>query len=102
MTLLEFSITPLDKGASVSTYVARCLDLIDRSGLEYRLHAMGTVVEGELEALLDLLRQCFAVLELDCERIVCTAKFDHRQGTTPRLESKVQRVQEKVGRQLKT
>ena len=49
MVLLEFSLTPLDKGQSVSEYVARSLDIIDRSGLDYRLHAMGTIVEGELD-----------------------------------------------------
>ena len=52
MVLMEFSITPMDKGESVSQYVARCVDIIDRSGLEYELHSMGTIVEGELEAVL--------------------------------------------------
>ncbi len=102
MTLMEFSIFPLDKGASVSTYVARCLDLIDRSGLDYRLHAMGTVVEGELNQLLDLLQRCFAVLETDCDRITCSVKFDYRQGTQSRLAAKLESVQSKVGRPLKT
>jgi len=36
MVLLEFSIFPLAKGESVGPYVARCLDIIDRSGLDYR------------------------------------------------------------------
>jgi uncharacterized protein YqgV (UPF0045/DUF77 family) len=40
---------PLDKGASLSPYVARSLDIIDRSGLEYRCHAMGTTIEGEFD-----------------------------------------------------
>jgi uncharacterized protein (TIGR00106 family) len=102
MTLMEFSIIPLDKGESVSTYVARCLDLIDASGLQYRLHAMGTVVEGELPVLLELLQACFAALQSDCHRITCTVKFDYRAGTGSRLESKLQSVQQKVGRPLKT
>ena len=46
MVLLEFSMFPLDKGESVSQYVARSVDIIDRSGLAYQTHAMGTVVEG--------------------------------------------------------
>ena len=32
VVLLDFSITPLGQGTSVSAYVARCLDLVDRSG----------------------------------------------------------------------
>ena len=100
MTLMELSIFPLDKGVSLSAYVARCLDVIDSSGLEYRLHSMGTVVEGDLSQLLDVLRQCFAVLQPDCERIYCTVKFDHREGNESRLESKLASVQAKLGRSL--
>ena len=44
--LVEFSMTPLDKGESVGEYVARSLKIIDDSGLPYRLNAMGTVVEA--------------------------------------------------------
>ena len=58
MVLLEMSITPLGKGESVSAYVAECVDIIDRSGLDYELHAMGTIVEGELDQVLDLMRRC--------------------------------------------
>lgn len=100
MTLMEFSIFPLDKGGSLSTYVARCLDIVDSSGLEYRLHSMGTVVEGELPQLLDVLQQCFAVLQADCDRISCTVKFDYRVGNESRLESKLESVQTKLGRSL--
>ena len=102
MTLMEFSIIPLDKGDSLSAYVGRCLDLIDSSGLKYRLHSMGTVVEGELPQLLDLLNRCFDELKTDCDRITCTVKFDYREGNESRLESKLKSVQEKVGRELKT
>lgn len=102
MTLMEFSIFPLDKGASLSSYVARCLDIIDSSGLDYRLHAMGTIVEGELPQLLALLEKCFAALQSDCDRVTCTAKFDYRQGDAARLESKQQSVEEKLGRSLRT
>jgi uncharacterized protein (TIGR00106 family) len=101
MVLLEFSIVPLGAGESVSPYVARCVDIIDRSGLEYRLHAMGTVVEGELAPLLDLLRQCFEELSTDCHRITCTAKFDYRAGSGSRLATKIQSVEQKVDRTLK-
>ena len=47
MVLLEFSMSPLGKGESVSEYVSRSLDIIDKSGVEYRLNPMGTVLEGE-------------------------------------------------------
>ena len=49
MVLLEFSMSPLGKGESVGKYVSRSLDLIDKSGVDYRLNPMGTVLEGEWE-----------------------------------------------------
>jgi hypothetical protein len=46
MILLEFSWSPLRKGDSVGQYVARFLDIIDKSGVDYRPHAMGRRVPG--------------------------------------------------------
>lgn len=97
MVLMEFSITPLGKGESVSPYVTRCVALVAASGLDYELHAMGTIVEGELDQLLDLLRRCFAELETDCDRITCSAKFDARRGASGRIQSKVASVEQKLG-----
>jgi uncharacterized protein (TIGR00106 family) len=102
MVLLELSVVPLGEGASVSRYVARCLDIIDSSGLDYRLHAMGTVVEGELEQVLGILQQCLEAVAQDCDRVTCTAKFDYRKGARGRLRSKIASVQDKVGRPLQT
>jgi uncharacterized protein (TIGR00106 family) len=93
MVLLDFSMTPLGKGESVSPYVARCLEVVAASGLDYRLHAMGTTVEGELQAVLDVVRRCFEALATDCERISCSVKIDYRKGPGGRLESKVRKVQ---------
>ena len=59
MVLLEFSIYPLGKGESVSSYVARCLPIIESSGLDYQTHAMGTILEGEYDQVMDVVRQCF-------------------------------------------
>ena len=47
MLLIELSMSPMDKGPSVSKWVARSLEIIDRSGLDYRLGPMGTCIEGE-------------------------------------------------------
>ena len=101
MVLLELSVVPLGEGASVSHYVARCLDIIDSSGLDYRLHAMGTVIEGELEQVLGILQQCFEAVAQECDRVTCTAKLDYRKGARGRLGSKIASVQDKVGRPLR-
>lgn len=101
MTLMEFSMIPLDKGTSFSAYVARILTLVDESGLDYRLNPMGTVVEGEWEDLLALLTRCFRALEQDSDRVSLQVKFDYRKGKEPRIQSKVNSVQVMTGRSLK-
>jgi uncharacterized protein (TIGR00106 family) len=100
MVLLEFSIYPLDKGESVGEYVARCLDIIDRSGLPYRLNAMGTVLEGDYDEVMDVVRQCFEKLAEDCHRIECVIKLDYRKGGTHRLDGKIASIEKKLGREL--
>jgi uncharacterized protein (TIGR00106 family) len=102
MVLLDFSMTPLGKGESVSAYVARCLEVVATSGLDYRLHAMGTTIEGELDQVLAVVRRCFAALEPDCSRITCSVKIDSRKGASGRLRSKVEKVESLVGRPLHT
>lgn len=98
MVLLDFSMTPLGKGESVSAYVARCMEVVVASGLDHRLHAMGTTLEGELDEVWAVVRRCFEVLGADCDRISCSIKIDSRKGSGGRLRSKVEKVQNLMGR----
>ncbi len=100
--LLEFSMTPLDKGASVSAYVARSLDIIDRSGVPYRLNPMGTVVEGSWDEAVAILTECFERMRQDCDRISVALKIDYRKGRTGRLKAKIQSLETRLGRSLQT
>ena len=102
MALMEFSMIPLDKGASFSPYVAGTLTIVDESGLDYRLNPMGTVVEGEWDELLDLLTKCFRNLEKQSDRISLQVKFDCRKGVSGALEKKIKSVEKKAKRPLKT
>ena len=102
MTLMEFSIVPLDKGASLGKYVSGVLTVVDESGLDYRLNPMGTVIEGEWEELLDLLTRCFRTLEKESDRISLQVKFDYRKGVSGALESKIRSVEKKAGRSFRT
>jgi uncharacterized protein (TIGR00106 family) len=102
VTLMEFSIFPLDKGTSLSQYVAEVLTVVDESGLDYRLNPMGTVVEGDWDELLKLLTKCFRVLEKESDRISLQAKFDFRKGVTGVIETKIKSVEKEAGRSFRT
>jgi uncharacterized protein (TIGR00106 family) len=102
MILLEFSMSPLGKGESVGPYVARSLEIVEQSGLDYRLHAMGTILEGEWDDVLAVVKRCYDAMRSDCPRISCSIKIDAREGASGRLESKVRSVEKRLGRKLKS
>ncbi len=101
MVLLDFSIFPIGKDESVSKYVARCIDVIDRSGVNYRSHSMGTTLEGEYDEVMAVLRDCYLELAKDCDRIECMVKLDYRRGRTGQLDSKIASVERKLGRNVR-
>lgn len=101
MVLLEFSMSPLGKGESVSKYVAGSLDIIDKSGVDYRLNPMGTVLEGEWDDVLGVVKQCYERMKEDCPRISCVMKVDYREGHSGRLTGKVAAVEKQLNRSLK-
>ena len=101
MVLLDFSMSPIGKGESLGEYVARSIDIVDRSGLEYRCHSMGTTIEAELDDALDVVKQCFQAMSADCERVSCSIKIDYRKDRSGRLDDKVARVENKLGRSVK-
>jgi uncharacterized protein (TIGR00106 family) len=102
MVLLEFSMFPIGKGESVSQYVARSLEIIEQSGLDYRLTAMGTILEGEVGQVFEVVQKCLDALAEECDRISCSVKMDYRKGHSGRLDAKVNRVQQRLGHKLKT
>ncbi|HHW20378.1 MAG TPA: MTH1187 family thiamine-binding protein [Thermodesulfovibrio thiophilus] len=99
--IAQFSIVPLGAGASVSSYVAKVIKIVDESGLSYRFHAMGTIVEGEWDQIMNLIKKCRDTLMNEVERVIIDIKIDDRKGTTGRIEQKIKSVEEKLGRSLK-
>ncbi len=102
MILLEFAMSPMNQGESLSPYVARSLDIIDKSGLPYRLTAMGTIIEGEWSEVMAVVTACFEAMRTDCERISTSIKIDYRAGASGRLDSKIESVERRLGRKLST
>jgi uncharacterized protein (TIGR00106 family) len=98
MVLAELTIFPTDKGVSVSPYVARVVGIIRGSGLEHQLTPMSTIIEGSWEQVMDVVTKCFKALEPDCERINGSLKIDYRRGEASRMRSKVEKVEEILGR----
>ena len=102
MVLLEFSMSPMDKGESVSDFVSRSLKIISNSNVDYRFNPMGTTLEGEWDEVMGVVKQCYEIMRSDCKRITCSIKIDYREGKKGRLESKMASVEKKLGKKLRT
>jgi uncharacterized protein (TIGR00106 family) len=97
MLLLEFSMSPFDKGESLSPYVSRSLKIIHESGVPYRINPMGTVLEGEWDEVMGVVKACFDRMREDCNRISLAVKVDYRKGRKSRLDAKIKSLEDKLG-----
>lgn len=95
--LAEISVYPMDKGGSgLSTYVAQSIKIIKESGLDYEMHALGTLVEGPADAIFELLRKLHANMAAQSNRVAMSIKIDDKIGKTGLLKNKVSAVEEKL------
>jgi uncharacterized protein (TIGR00106 family) len=101
-TLVEFSMSPMGKGESVSEYVSHSLEIIEASGLPYRFGPMGTVIEGEWPEVFGVVQKCYERMSRDCGRITCSIHVDWRRDRSGRLDSKIDSVEKRIGHKLKT
>jgi uncharacterized protein (TIGR00106 family) len=99
--LIEFSVVPIGKGSSVSPFVAKALKIVTESGVPYKANPMGTVLEGEWDELMDLVKKCHQEVMKDAERAVTTITIDDRKGRESRLEKKIESMEQKLGIKLK-
>ena len=95
-------MSPTGKGESLSSYVSRILKIIDNQDVPYRLTPMGTILEGEWDEVMNVVRECFYELKRDCSRIGVHLKVDYREGTESRMNSKIESIEKRIGKNLKT
>jgi uncharacterized protein (TIGR00106 family) len=99
--IVEFSVVPIGRGENLAGPVARILDLVDKSGLPYQLTAMGTIVEGEWEEVLDLIRRSHEAMRGESGRVYTHITIDDRPEAADRIKGKVREVEDALGRELK-
>lgn len=102
MTLVEFSIIPVGNGESISRWVFRAVDIVDRSGLKYQLGPMGTCIEGEWEDISRVIGECLCEIGRECNRVAMTLKLDHRRGASHSLQHHVLAIRQNLGHQIPT
>ena len=100
MAMVEVSIVPVGTGSpSASEYVARALKVLEAEpDLKYELTAMGTIIQGDLDRLLNVVRKMHeAVLDSGVKRVVTTIKIDDRRDKALSINGKIAAVKKKLG-----
>lgn len=100
MVLVEFSLFPVGREEHLSPFVAHSLEIIEKSGLPYQLTAMGTLVEGEWDEVMEVVKKCYMRMQEEAKRVYGTIKIDAKYGMTGQLKNKISSVEQKVGHKL--
>tara|TARA_B100000965_G_scaffold338385_1_gene305566 strand:- start:346 stop:654 length:309 start_codon:yes stop_codon:yes gene_type:complete len=99
MAIVEFTIVPLGtKDTSLSKYVADCHKVLDDvKNIKYQLTPMGTIVEGDLDVILETIRKMHEVpFKNGALRVSTSIKIDDRRDKISSMEGKVKSVVEKL------
>ncbi|MBM7855698.1 uncharacterized protein (TIGR00106 family) [Desulfohalotomaculum tongense] len=99
MAVVEVQIIPIGTAApSLSSYVAGCVSVLKKyRHLTYQLTPMGTVIEGELNDILDVVREMHEVpFDNGAMRVVTTIRIDDRRDKQLTMNGKVESVTSKM------
>jgi uncharacterized protein (TIGR00106 family) len=101
MAIVEVSVVPLGtETPSLSKHVAAAVRVLEgEKDIKYELTAMGTIIEGDLERLLNLVtRMHQAVFAAGAKRVLTSVKIDERRDKTSSISGKMESLREKLGR----
>lgn len=99
--LAAFSIVPVGTDSSIGDQLAAALKIVDESGLPYKVNPMDTVVEGEWEEIMALIKKCRDTLMEREERVIISITIDDRKDKPNRIEGKVASIESRLGKSLK-
>jgi uncharacterized protein (TIGR00106 family) len=91
----EISVVPVGTGdAGLSRYVAACLDILrERKDISYRLTPMGTIMEGSLDIIIEIICKMHEVpFGMGISRVVTSVKIDERRDKPSTMAGKVESV----------
>jgi uncharacterized protein (TIGR00106 family) len=92
MVVAEVSIIPLGEGASVSKYVKKALKVFKKYNLKVEPNAMGTVLEGDLNEVLEAFKEAHEEVLKDTTRVVSSLKIDERKDKENTIERKLNAI----------
>lgn len=101
MAIVQFSIVPLGTmGTSLSAYVAQIHQALEKIDMEHQLTPMGTIIEGPLDRILDVIKQVHELpFNAGASRVMTLVNIDDRRDKQATAADKVASVRTKLTRQ---
>jgi len=100
--LAEFSVIPIGSGESMGEHIAAVLKIVDKSGLPYRANAMSTVIEGDWDKVMAVIRKCQDEVLSIAPRVMTSIHLDIRPGKPQdRITEKLKSVEKRLGKEVK-
>lgn len=95
--IVDLCVVPLGVGVSVSKYIAMCQQILVSAGLEIRMHAYGTNIEGEFDQVFAAIKACHEKIHAEgAPRISTTIKLGTRVDRDQTMLDKLRSVEEKL------
>lgn len=96
---IDLTIVPIGIGVSLSSYVAACEKVIAESDLKSVLHASGTDIEGEWDAVFATVKRCHEVVhQMGAPRISTVIKLGSRVDRAQSMQDKIDSVKSKLSK----
>ncbi|MEO1527802.1 MAG: MTH1187 family thiamine-binding protein [Planctomycetota bacterium] len=91
--IVDLCVVPMGVGVSVSQYVSECQRVLEEAGLAHHLHAYGTNIEGEWDAVFAAVKLCHErVHEMGAPRITTSIKVGTRTDREQTMQQKIDSV----------
>jgi uncharacterized protein (TIGR00106 family) len=82
---------------SVGSYIADCVKVLKKAGARFEVNAMGTVIDGEMDELLHLVKKMHAVpFGKGVQRVVTTVTIDERRDKKVTAHEKLTSVMKRL------
>lgn len=95
--IADLCVVPMGVGLSVSPQIAACQRVLREAGLATHLHAYGTNIEGEWDAVFAAVKKCHEVVHaMGAPRITTTLKVGTRTDRDQSMDEKVRSVEAKL------
>ena len=98
MPIATINIIPLGTDSpSVGSFVADCIKVLKDAGANFKMNAMGTVIDGDLDDILMLVRKMHSVpFEKGIQRVVTIVSIDDRRDKKVTSSEKLESLMKKL------